>query len=395
MTAADYYRDLFLDMLPPGAFSVDPDGIVYALATGIGSMLARAEESGDALAAEALPHTADQMLPEWERLHDAPSPVGATVAERRAALVGLWRLALPATLAGLRAILADTLNPEYLHRDEHDDGAVSARYRSDLNACTASEVAGPPAELHLEAAGGTDARWTDSAKLRGLLLLDDLDPSDDVWVCAYLNAHTLAADDCGVGLVAYQDDDNAVCWGVLRSGGVSQIAGFGLEGNDVFGPASAAAWPGARWLILGREGSRYTGYLEASLPAPFDVSGLTPLMDRLSPVRAVSFGYAAKNDGAGQALGQWAELRVAYRRQENNVEIIEYPVDLVVPGQETDKYTFFVHRHPGDAGDYRLGAAQRLLDRAKHGHTLGMVGESDCFRADDPHSLTDRDILGS
>jgi uncharacterized protein YmfQ (DUF2313 family) len=55
----------------------------------------------------------------------------------------------------------------------------------------------------------------------------------------------------------------------------------------------------------------------------------------------------------------------------------------------------FIYRDPTDPGSYDLAGAQTLADDIKPSHTEVTVIESVDVLADDPFSLTDRDILGA
>lgn len=64
-------------------------------------------------------------------------------------------------------------------------------------------------------------------------------------------------------------------------------------------------------------------------------------------------------------------------------------------GDVREIYRFFIYRDPSQPGTYQLTAAQALVDQIKPSHTIGQVIESVSFLTDDPHSLTDRDLLGA
>jgi len=82
----------------------------------------------------------------------------------------------------------------------------------------------------------------------------------------------------------------------------------------------------------------------------------------------------------------------------------QLPTDVVViersrayaisVGDDREIYRFFVYRNPALPGTYFLASAQALVDKIKPSHTVGTVIESINFLADDPFSLTDRDLLG-
>ena len=92
MSAADY-REQLLALLPPGAaWARDPESTLARLLEALGAELARVDARGDDLLAESDPRTTWELLPDWERVADLPSPCMAgqsqTTAERRSALVG-------------------------------------------------------------------------------------------------------------------------------------------------------------------------------------------------------------------------------------------------------------------------------------------------------------------
>lgn len=63
-------------------------------------------------------------------------------------------------------------------------------------------------------------------------------------------------------------------------------------------------------------------------------------------------------------------------------------------GDDREIFRFFIYRNPASPGTYFLASAQELVEKMKPSHTLGHVIESISFLADDPFSLTDRDLLG-
>ena len=67
----------------------------------------------------------------------------------------------------------------------------------------------------------------------------------------------------------------------------------------------------------------------------------------------------------------------------------------VAMGDAREIFRFFIYRDPTAPGTYDVAGAQALVDAIKPSHTLGHVIESINFLCDDPHSLTDRDLLGA
>ena len=88
LTATDY-RGALLSLLPPGpAWSRDPGTAVARLFLGLAEELARVDAGGLELIEEADPRTSNQLLSDWERVTGIVPAVGATLAQRRAAVVG-------------------------------------------------------------------------------------------------------------------------------------------------------------------------------------------------------------------------------------------------------------------------------------------------------------------
>jgi uncharacterized protein YmfQ (DUF2313 family) len=88
MTATDYKRAL-QGLLPPGPAWPREDGNVLSrLLAGLADELARVDARGLALIDEADPRTTTELLADWERVTGLVPAAGATLAQRRAAVVG-------------------------------------------------------------------------------------------------------------------------------------------------------------------------------------------------------------------------------------------------------------------------------------------------------------------
>ena len=78
------------------------------------------------------------------------------------------------------------------------------------------------------------------------------------------------------------------------------------------------------------------------------------------------------------------------------VQVIEYtaasPQVVAVP---REIYRYFIYRDPLLPGTPDIDAAQAQVTAMEHSQTLGTVIESIDFLADDPNSLTNRDLLGA
>lgn len=90
-TAAEY-RELLKALLPPGrAFPREPGTTLDGLLGAMGEELARLDGRGDRLLVEAIPSTANELLPDWERVAGLPDncsdSLAPTLQGRRADLV--------------------------------------------------------------------------------------------------------------------------------------------------------------------------------------------------------------------------------------------------------------------------------------------------------------------
>lgn len=383
MTVA-YYRDLILSLLPPGAFDIEPGGIPYALATGLATVFDHADERVDQAAREVLPHTAEECLAEWEALSRAPARPGASTADRQAALVARWRLAIGLRLYAMRSILGPILEPEYQLRDPCNDGVVGYRY---VQAPGNGAISEPPAgHLTPSATALADCRVGDQEPRVYFPLVDR---KDSVIAQALITSWTANAG-TGGGLRLEQSIDAFVEIGPQNPGGAALRFWSHLPGttDTTINEIAIPAYP--FWVQLSRT---IEGHITASYGAALGaLTTLGALTDAgLIPRQAT---LAAWNTLAALNLSEITvdEFRVQHGQQHNNVRIIETPLIYAIPAER--KFCFFVHRDPLDSGAWSIPEAQTMVDRAKSGHTLGLVGESDNFLCDDPHSLTDRDILG-
>lgn len=128
MRCDDYLAQLQA-LLPPGdALTRDPGSVLMRLLGPIGAELARVDGRAAALRDEMDPRSADEMLPDWERvagLPDACGPVPDLIAARRAALVAkLTRKGSP-TPGFFVALAASygaavTVTDYQVHTCEHD-----------------------------------------------------------------------------------------------------------------------------------------------------------------------------------------------------------------------------------------------------------------------------------
>lgn len=64
-------------------------------------------------------------------------------------------------------------------------------------------------------------------------------------------------------------------------------------------------------------------------------------------------------------------------------------------GDDREIFRFFIYRDPALSGTPFITSAQVMVDEMKPSHTVGTVIESVAAIYDDPHSLYDRDLMGT
>jgi len=381
--ALHYYRALKSIALP-GLWSQDDDALINqflrvdAVGLSLGQVLA------DRLDAEILPDDASECLAEWERMLGLPVDEDVSIAARRAAVLGIWQGAQPTSLPAIRQLLGPILNPTRLFNDLFDDDVVSWRF----------ELLGTPliwetlSRLIIGVAAGDSRPWDSVAQDPALALIDLADRSDDVKVSAQVDHTTYyAPSEVSSGVVLYADHQNAVMAafesGFLRLDKI--VDGVLTEGTPVASPALPF------WLQISKTATAWAASYGS------DLDDLTVLEETAVPFLPRKGGVFSRDDvtGANTYTG-FGSLEISHARPENNVEIIEQTlVNLALAGGgDEDIFIAFVHRDPGDDGEYDIAAAQRVLDRISYGHTVLLVGESDSFLCDDSESLCDRDIIG-
>jgi hypothetical protein len=390
---ADWKRAL-MALYPPGAFSRNPSSLHGVLAEADAKVLFAGAQVVEQLEGEPFPSSAIECLDDWEAVYRAPHAPGATTAQRQAALVARWRGGMPFTLAGVRAIVADLLNPEYAWRDPHSNSLVDWRFTQTSHGGTITETA----SLNLAVAGAVDARWDATHKLGVMCLLpliveDGGVTTDDFWFSAKMGATT--SSDGLVGVCLYQDDQNAQWWGHHTIGGVDRIRKSWICGNALGGPEDVTVRPAPPyWLTIGRVAGVTRVYLDAALPSPFAPTALAEKGACDVPFHPRQAGLVIWNDGATAQSGIVVETRLAYRLKHHNVEIAETCLAILAGASDVNRFFCFIRRPVLDYGAGDLPRAALELDRFKPGHINLTVGETSTFLTDDSHSLTDRDVLG-
>lgn len=382
MSVADY-KTALLALDPPGLYEGDDlhEDLVEACARALSGLDAGVAQ----LELELLPHSAEQTLAEWAETFRLRRRAGATVADEQLALASRWRGGLGSSLRDLRKQLGDLLRPEYAMRDTFDDAKVHHRWSELPGAGSIAETTA----LELRVAAAVDGDWTSEAAPRLLEQLHDI--TDGVVVEAKI---TSVGANGAAGVVLHEDWSNALQLGVWPN--EPELA-LGVVQDGVATRYGAMAIPATPfWVRLTID--RHEGIILAQVGADLDGHLVTVAQLQLEDVVVTpqQVGLWCQNfaDTKLLAVHEFGEARWRHATQYNNVVIEEYAHALAPETNTELVFQLFVHRDPRDAGSYDLQEAQQQADRAKQGHTLIMVGESDQFRAGDPHSLTGRDVLG-
>lgn len=380
------YHRLLRAMEPPGVYLEDENTVrddrlrVYATALAAGQCLR------DQLERELFPRTSEELLPEWEELFGIAPVPGAPLAERQAGVYARWQAPQPSTSQALRMMVAELLHPTIAFWDRLDDSDVSFRWTQRPGNGAITETA---TELTLSASGPSAADWSETEDTCPRIYRQLVDRDDDVRVLVRVIA-VGALNYQGGGVCLYKDAENALGVEVYRVGGAYVANAWVLNGGvATYGTPVAVSAP--VWV----EAQRVGDGLVAKYGDDPDHMVILQAFDRLWKPRF--FGaFGRDSTGTPPALDlDLDDLQVRYGRGWNNVELIPTPAASLPAGGEDGAFVGFVHREPTDAGRYNLGDAQRIMDRCKQAHTLILVGESDCFRFDDPNSLFDRDVFGS
>lgn len=381
-----YYRALKA-MRPPGAFS-DDDGAhcnkaLMADAIGIGD---HGQVWIDRLAEEMFPGSAEESLGEWETLLRVVPPAGETIAARRAAIVAAWRGGVGSTVPELRKVLAPLLNPSTAFRDAFDADSVSWRWLQEARAGAISQALG---QL-LMGIGESAADWTGGAIGCPTVRVPLVDRDDAVTLSAELASGGGVR--AGGGLALWQSATDAYLFYRYYDGDETWLQVDVIVGGALERPLHRELSPDVPfWLQIEKTADAVTFRAGATLATLATVHTMAPRTIR--PRDACLF---LRNTASAPAVASVAfgEVRVSHGKAENNVEVIEATPAVVPESSSAHVFSAFIHREPVDQGDYSVVDAQRIADRLKLGHCLVLVGESDCFRADDEHSLVGRDVLG-
>jgi len=382
-------RRLLMDLYPPGAYpSIDGRNgqtFHYDLCDRDAELLAQAQAATEQLELEIFPQTAEETLDEWEAALQIDTVLTA-VADRQGLAADAARSPLLVTPKNLRAMLAELLQSVY---GFWDPGTFDVLAHYDVQ--NGLGVVGEGA-AGLVAEGATPAAlvWPgDDAHVSNRLV----DRDDGFTFEAELQSATInAATATGLFLSPGPGGSgHGLFFGQEHFGGSTAIRAllYDADAGDWASLGSIATVGPPCWYRIVREGNLYHLRAGASLGALADVAVNVEL-----PWRPRVWGVGSRS-GGNTVGGLWQDIRIAYSLARNNVELHEYRADQIPDGDPERIFWAFVHRDPDDGGAYDLAGAQRICDRVKWGHSLIIVGESDCFLCDDPFSLTDRDILGA
>ena len=385
-----YYR-VMRSMLFPGLWPQDDDLAINKILRTDAKALSHAKRHVLQLEREIFPQTADECADDWADLLGVVFERDATLAQKQAALLAKSLGSLGSSLPALRRILYPLLLPTTAFYDGMDDDAVSPRYTLEGNG-TRSEAT---SVMSIALAGAVAGSWDGStlAPDANRVFFRVPDIADDFTLDVSINAYSFGAN-TAAGIFCEADAQNVTQFVFGNRGAsdevrVDQI----LEGalaEDV--DSMAAAAPAAtRYLRI----RKLAGELIFSHGASVATLAEFHRVDVRHKTRRIGW-FVRNGSGVNAVSASFGECTLVMDTPHNNVEIVELTEAIVdVSGEAADIFFFFVHRRPGDPGEYSIAAAQRVLDSAKQAHTLGYVGESDIFLTDDEYSLTDRDILGS
>lgn len=392
-----YYRAL-KSLDPPGVYSED-DATLHSHLLKVDALgLSSAQSLIDHLELELFPHTAEQTIEQWEESYRITPKPSATIQQRRDACVARWRATASSSPKHIRQALASVLNPTTAFRDACDDSDVSWRYTQVLGNGSVAEDA---TDLTISCGSTDHCDWSSSEQNAPRLLIKNIDRSDSVYISAKIIGLT-GGSTAGAwgGVCLYHSATNVVGLQLEEVSSAIHVRTWYIVGGTKYsGGTTAIGWtPSAGapcWLQLAKVGTTYLFYYGASLTS---MTLLRSLSTGVMPHAIKHMGVFAGNT-AGSSYPACDldidQIEVTYGQSYNNIELVETPLALAAAGEDENIFFAFVHRDPEDGGNYDIVDAQNICDRMKQAHALIYVGESDCFRCDDPYSLTDRDVLGS
>lgn len=371
---------------PPGLRPDDDDLLTNYLLRADAALLAHGKVHADRVFAELFPHKAAETLAEWETLLGVVKAQGDTQADRREALLAVWRGAGGASLKDFREALQPIFNSVAYHTENFDDSSIHPTWTQSGNG-TSTEAT----TLDLDTSTA-DCRL-DGTNDNAQGIRQRLPDRDDDYTCTVtVDSETIGTGGAG-GIWLRRDFENIIMLAIGDDGGGgTELRADVIEGGTLTEDKDTAAIATPtlpEFLQIERSGStlifRYGD----------DADSLVTLLELVLPFVPREYGVYARNDASNATAIEFSYLQLVMATGYNNVRIIEArEADVDAAGDEALIFSAFAHRNPNDAGSYNLKQAQRLLDRIKQAHTVFFAGESDAFLCDDPFSLCDRDILG-
>jgi len=389
--AQAYYRQL-KKLSPKGCWSTNDDALINRLFRATAAAYGNHYQVFvDRLEDESFPHTTAELIADWESLLGIVPPVSATLTERQALVVGRWRGANPFSLPGLRQTLDRHLQAKTAFWDRFVIASLSWRYDINAPGNGSFDFTIVTDAAKVICAAGLDCSW-DSNPTAPHFSIKLPDRSADFDISVEVGAASVTGDG-GAGIVLHADDKRALFFGIGYNGAGNVLRFDSWLGESLSEDieSKAIALPSFSWLRLAKEGTTWAGYHSTN---GVNWTLAATVSAALTPRYA---GVYARNTISGLDGNTlvFDQFKIAYPQDAaHNVEICEMALINVPATSPADKFFFFVHRDPEDAGTYDLANAQRSIDRSKKSNTLGMVGESDVFLCDDPSSLFDRDIFG-
>ncbi|MCA9667388.1 MAG: DUF2313 domain-containing protein [Myxococcales bacterium] len=383
------YRQLKGILVTAGFWSDDDEKLINYILRGEAQLVAHGHIFAERLEAEMFPQGADEALARWERFLNVVPKDGATITERRDAVVARWRGGQGSSLPEIRRALYPLLRPSTAWRDDFADESLSYRWTSSGNG-TRTESG---SDLTMVATAAVNCELDGVTDNGNMIRRRVHDPNDDFTVTLDVMSVSIGGGGAaGVGIFGDFDNMIAIVFGDSSDIRVDQI----IEGTltEDVGSAADAAPSAPEYLQIEKVAGELVFRYGDDLTALTELHRLsTPRTIKTREVCAYVRNTAPGLNASSMAIDM---MQLVHATPHNNVEIIERTAAaLDVRGAPyEDLLIAFVHRRPDDPGDYNLAEAQRLADKARQAHTLLLVGESDVFKAGDPYSLCGRDILG-
>lgn len=395
-TQSEKYYYALLAMDPPGVFKKDEhtlhDDITRTEAFVLGHVF---QSFIDQFERELFPGTADLTIDDWENLLGIIPDPSDSLQTRQLNAKTVWQCALGSSTDHIKRIIADVINPTIAFWDRFDDNDVSFRF----NQTTGNGAIGEASALTIDCAGATHCEWDEAEQDHPHIKLKNIARDDTYVIQANVDSFSASTSVyCAGGIAIMNDVENAIGIEIYHSAGSYYCRAWKLNSvvkTTLATSASLTTVPDSLKITKGITNYSFS-YIENSADGGDEIELITADIETLSLTDRYFVLYAKNDSGASYPASTivFCDFIVKYDSKWNNVELIRRDSSLCV-NNEREIFYGFVHCDPYDSGEYNLKKAQAILDRIKQAHTFIRIGESDCFRCDDPYSLTERDILGS